>query len=334
VTSADQRAELLGRLDQLVARRRMPRLERLLSHPFATVANSVAMRAFNLLFSLGRSCQREVETFFGERMTIIVPSWYGEVYCYGATVDADAEVRLNKFLLRELAEGAVFFDVGACLGYFSLLASRIVGPAGRVHTFEPSPFLLPLLRRNVSGKPNVLVVGKATSKASGTTQFHIAPLPFIGTSSLRADWQTGLAADGQTRKTELVTVETVRLDDYCYSAGVFPDVIKLDVEGVEDDVLIGSDRLLRDKAPILVLELFPPLIESDRKALQILRGLGYEPYAIQDDGRLKALGYEALDPYLLELKARYRVIQDSINDFDNMVFKRSATGEGARHLLS
>lgn len=334
MTSADQRAELLGRLDQLVARRRMSRLERFLRHPFATVANSVAMRAFNLLFALGKSCQKEVGTFFGDRMGIVVPSWYGEVYCYGATVDADAEVRLNKLLLRELAEGAVFFDVGACLGYYSLLASKLVGPKGKVRTFEPSPSLLPLLRRNVGGKPNVQVVDKAMSKASGTTQFHIAPLPFIGTSSLRADWQTGLAANGQRRKTELVTVETVSLDDYCYATGVFPDIIKLDVEGVEDDVLIGSDRLLRDKAPLLVLEVFMPLIESDRKALQILRGLGYEPYAIQEDGRLKALTYEALEPYLAELKARYRVIQDSINDFDNMVFKRSPTGEGVRHLLS
>lgn len=326
MTPADQRTELLARLDRLVALRRMPRLERLARRPFATAWNSAASRALNLLFALGKSSRREARTYFGERMTVIVPSGYGEVYLYGATVDADAEVRLNKFLLRELAEGAVFFDIGACLGYYSLLAVKLVGPEGAVHTFEPSPALIALLRRNLGGKPNVRVVNKAVSGASGTVQFHVAPLPFIGTSSIRADWQP--------RKTEHVTAEATSLDDYCREAGVFPDVIKLDVEGVEDEVLRGGASLLRDKAPVLVLELFTPLIESDRKALGILRELGYRPHAIADDGRLKVLDYEGIDAYLADLKERYRLIQDSSNDFDNMVFTRNPPGEDGRRLLS
>ena len=293
----------------------MPRRRRLLRYPWATVANSAAMRAFNLMFSLGMSSQAEAETFFGERMNIIIPSGYGEIYCYGATVDADAEVRLNKLLLRELAEGGVFFDIGACLGYYSLFASHLVGPRGKVRAFEPSPSALPLLRRNLSGKPNVQIVDKALSRAAGSTQFHVAPLPFIGTSSLRSGWL------GQ-RKAELVTVETTCLDDYCYASGIFPDIIKLDAEGVEDDVLRGSGRLLREKAPLIVLEVLTPLIESDRNALRILEDLAYAPYAIQEDGRLRTLDYASLDAHLADLRARYRVVQDSPNDFDNMAFRR------------
>lgn len=326
MTPADRRAELLTRLDRLVTRRRMPRGERMLRHPFATAARSVSMRWLNLLFALGRSSQKDSLTFFGERMTVIVPSGYGEVYLHGATVDADAEVRLNKFLIRELAEGMVFFDVGACLGYYSLLASALVGPKGAVHTFEPNPTLISILRKNLGGKPNVHVVNKAMSGSSGTVEFHVAPLPFIGTSSIRADWQP--------RKTELVTAEATSLDDYCRSAGVSPDVIKLDVEGVEDRVLKGGEKLLREKPPVLILEVFTPAIESDRAALRLLRESGYEPHAIADDGSLKALDYEGMDKYLEELRVRYRAIQDSPNDFDNIVFKRKATGEEARRLLS
>lgn len=326
MTSADQRAELLGRLDRLVALRRMPRLERLARHPFATAVNSAAMRALNLLFAAGKSSRRKAETYFGERMTVIVPSGYGEVYLYGATVDADAEVRLNKFLLRELREGMVFFDIGACLGYYSLLASKLVGPKGAVHAFEPNPTLIPILRGNLGGKPNVHVIDKAMSGSSGSVEFHVAPLPFIGTSSIRADWQP--------RRTELVKAEATCLDDYCRDAGAVPDVVKLDVEGVEDEVLRGGSKLLREKAPVLVIELFTPLIESDRGALRMLRELGYEPHSVSDDGRLRALSYEGIDGYLAGLKERYRVIQDSDNDFDNMVFKRKAAGEDARHLLS
>ncbi|MBI4062113.1 MAG: hypothetical protein HY403_11880, partial [Elusimicrobia bacterium] len=125
MTEAVQRVDLQGRLDALVAFRRMSRSERLLRSPLGTLANSIRMRLFNLLFVLGKASEREARTFFGERMTVPVPSGYGDVYLYGATVDADAEMRLNKFLLRELAEGCVFFDVGACLGYYSLLAAAL-----------------------------------------------------------------------------------------------------------------------------------------------------------------------------------------------------------------
>lgn len=326
MTGADQRAALLKELDRLVALRRMPRLQRLLRHPFATAWNSAASRALNALFALGKSSRKKAETFFGSDMTVIVPSGYGEVYLYGATVDADAEVRLNKFLLRELEEGMTFFDIGACLGYYSLLAAALVGPKGAVHTFEPNPTLISLLRANLAGQPNVHVVHKAVSGASGSVEFHVAPLPFIGTSSIRAGWQT--------RKTELVTAEATSLDDYCRASGAYPDIIKLDVEGVEDEVLKGAEGLLREKPPVLVLEVFAPPIESDRNSLKLLQALGYEPFAIRDDGSLQALEYAGVEAHLAALRVRYRTIQDSINDFDNMVFKRKATGGSASGLLS
>lgn len=326
MTGADQRAALLEELDRLVALRRMPRLQRLARHPFATAVNSAAMRALNLLFSAGKSSRREAKTYFGERMTVIVPSGYGEVYLYGATVDADAEVRLNKFLLRELKEGMTFFDVGACLGYYSLLAAGLVGPKGAVHTFEPNPTLIEVLRGNLAGKSNVHVVHKAVSGASGPVEFYVAPLPFIGTSSIRSSWQP--------RRTDRVTAEATSLDDYCRASGAYPDVIKLDVEGVEDEVLKGAGSLLREKAPVIVLEVFAPPIESDRNSLALLSDLGYEPFAIRDDGSLQALAYAGVEEHLAGLRERYRTIQDSSNDFDNMVFKRKATGEGASRLLS
>lgn len=325
MTGADQRAALLRELDRLVAVRRMPRLERLARHPFVTAVNSAAIRTLNLLFAAGKSSRREALTFFGERMTVIVPSGYGEVYLYGATVDADAEVRLNKFLLRELKEGMTFFDIGACLGYYSLLAAKLVGPQGAVHAFEPNPTLIEVLRRNLAGRSNVHVVHKAVSGASGSVEFHVAPLPYIGTSSIRAGWQ---------RRTERVTAEATSLDDYCRASGAYPDIIKLDVEGVEDEVIKGAERLLRERPPVLVLEVFSPLIDSDRNSLRLLRELGYEPFAVRDDGTLKPLEYGGVEGHLAGLRERYRIIQDSSNDFDNMVFKRKTAGERASQLLS
>lgn len=317
IKRTDGRAELLLQADRIVKYRRLSWSRKLVSHPMTTVYNSIAMRALRLLFSWGISLHKDTVTFFGEHMTVLLPTGYNEIYLHGAAVDVDAEVRLTKFLLRHLGEGSIFFDVGACLGYYSLLGLRLVGGGGHVHAFEPSAPLISLLRRNLNGKPNALVIDKALSDVPGSTEFFVAPLPFIGTSSLRHDWQE--------RKTNIITVETIRLDDYCYSNRVFPDMIKLDVEGVEDRVLKGAERLLREKPPLIVMEVFTPLIESDRQAIQRLKELDYVPCAIQEDGKLQALGYRGIEPYLADIKTRYRVIQDSINDFDNLVFKQRSS---------
>ncbi len=290
----------------------MPRTRRLLRHPFSTLANSAKMRWVNAAFALGRTTTATARTYFGQTMRILLPTGYGEVWLYGATVDTDPEARLNKFLLRELNAGATFFDVGACLGYFSLLGAHLVGEKGRVVTFEPAPNLQPLLRRNL--ERHARIVPKAVSEASGTTTFHEAPAPWIGTSSLRGDWQ---------KNTREVTVETIALDDFCWNESVFPDVIKIDAEGVEDRVLAGAKRLLREKGPVIAVEVIMPLIGADRRALAILRACGYEPFAIEDDGSPRALTYEGIDAYLEQLKEKYRRVHDSGNDFDNLVFKKS-----------
>jgi FkbM family methyltransferase len=311
---AGLRDELIARLDRIVTRARLTRWEKLRRHPLSALYNSASIRLLYFLARWCRSFQRQAVTFFDERMTVLLPSGYGDVYTYGATMDSDAEVRLNKLLIRELKDGMTFFDVGACLGYYSLLASRLVGASGGVHVFEPSPPLLPVLRRNLDGKSNVRLVEQALDETPGQLTFYVAPFPFIGTSSLRSDWQ---------KRTEPVTVKTVRLDDYCWAAGAFPDVLKIDAEGTEDRILRGAKRLLGEKPPLIAMEVFLPLLDSDRRALRVLEDLGYIPYAIRDDGGLRALGYGAdLDAYLAGLKPRYLKVQQSVNDFDNLVFRR------------
>lgn len=308
------RAEALGRLDEAVRRRRMKRARRLLRHPFSTLYKSAAFRLVRALSSSGRRFVRSTRTVFGDRMRVIVPSADNDLWLNGAAVDSDAEARLARYFLLTLREGQVFFDVGACLGYYSLLAAGAVGPAGAVHAFEAASSVLPLLRDNVKGKPNAVVVEKAVSDKSGPADFFVAGAPFIGTSSLRGDWQE--------RPTQKTSVQTTSLDDYCFAKKAFPDVIKLDVEGVEDLVIEGMDRLLREKAPVIAMEVFFPLIDADQRALAALERRGYGMFAIEESGELRALAAAGLDAYFRELKARYAVVQDSPNDFDNLILRR------------
>ena len=110
------------------------------------------------------------------------------------------------------------FDVGAHVGYFTLMLSRLVGPNGHVFAFEPHPHNLAYLHRHLDLNEiqNVTVVAKAVSGKSGTATF-------------RGDDATGSLGDGA------MVVETCRLDDF-----PLPDFVKIDIEGGEHAALDAS----------------------------------------------------------------------------------------------
>jgi FkbM family methyltransferase len=293
----------------------MSKWDRLQKFPFATVRNSLKIRLAYLYWSwCGGYFTPTVDTFFSERITTVVPPQC-DIWVYGADIDIDAEARLSKFIIRNMREGGVFFDLGANVGYYSLLASKLVGATGCVHAFEPSPFLLSLLRVNLRGKTNTQVVGKAVSDKTETAQFFIPPLPIIGSASLRSDWEP--------HNMTATEVETISLDDYCRTRNVSPSFLKIDVEGMEDRVITGGAGLLGRQSPLIALEvLFNPIRDVYKNSFRLLEDFGYSPYAINEAGGLDTLGYKNLDDYFQELGRRYKIVHDSQNDFDNLIFMK------------
>lgn len=152
------------------------------------------------------------------------------------------------------------FDVGAHIGYYTLLFSRLVGPEGRVVAFEPSPRNLPVLRWHVArnGCANVQVEAVAVSDETGAARFA------AGTGS-----GTGRLAESGT-----VEVRTIRLDDYVDAGGPMPDVLKIDVEGAELAVLRGAVGVLRDARPAILLSTHGA--DVHRACIGLLREHGYE----------------------------------------------------------
>lgn len=160
---------------------------------------------------------------------------------------------------RLLRPGATVLDVGANVGYYTLLASVLVGDAGKVHAFEPEPKNAEFLRRHVriNARRNVTVEQAAVSDRAGTARFE------SGTGS-----GTGHLGDRGT-----LEVRTLRLDDYCARHALAPSAIKIDVEGAEMSVLHGARETLARHRPILFLSTHGP--EVHRAALAFLRELGY-----------------------------------------------------------
>jgi FkbM family methyltransferase len=157
--------------------------------------------------------------------------------------------RLIQALLRP---GMTFVDVGANIGYYTVLARRAVGATGSVYAFEPNPAVFPRLEENLRLNDllgQVQVRSQAVARASGEIRFYRSTVTDnSGLSSILPG--AGRAEEGEV-------VPCVSLDDFVatFPTGRSIDAMKIDVEGAELEVLAGASALLaRDDAPAIVFE--------------------------------------------------------------------------------
>ena len=180
---------------------------------------------------------------------------------------------VTQMFKKYLRPGMGVLDLGANIGYFSLLAASLVGPTGFVQSWEPAPLNVRALcaSRAVNGFENVEVVQAAAAEKNGLLQYF------------RNSINGSVAAVANANPDDLFTAETVmglRVDDF-----IPPDVpvgfIKIDVEGYEYKALLGARKTIERCRPIIVSEFAPPNLEdssgvSGREYLEFFVGLGYQ----------------------------------------------------------
>ncbi len=175
-----------------------------------------------------------------------------------------------QWAVRTLVQpGMVAYDVGANIGYVSLLLARRVGPQGRVYAFEALPANLDRLRQNVAYNSlgeRIVVVGGAVTDKRGPVRFLVHASGGMGKAE-------GSAGRPETYQTS-ISVDGFSLDEFIYEENhPAPHVVKIDIEGGEVLALPGMRRLLRTARPLILLELHGP--ESAQKAWEVLSEAGY-----------------------------------------------------------
>ena len=191
-----------------------------------------------------------------------------------------ARPALAPVLDAALAPGGVFADVGANLGLYTLWGARLVGAQGRVHAFEPVPKVRACLARSVglNGFGNVRIVAAGVGAEAGRTVLYQLPCASGVTSRYRESKQHG------------VEVDVTTLDAEFPHAAAPPDLVKVDVEGMEVEVLRGARRLLASSTPpLLVLEANVPCLAAAGTSYGELRLLlreagGYQLWALTPGG--------------------------------------------------
>lgn len=204
------------------------------------------------------------------------------IYKYGVHEEA-----LTRFLIEDVAfrPGDVVFDVGAHIGWYSLLLDRLLPPDGRVYALEPDPENFEMLQENVrlNGARKVTPLRRAVSDRRGTRWLYRYPSKNLGRHSLHP------VHDGGRVRTKATTLDRLRraLD----VEGRVPRLLKIDVEGHEEAVLRGAPETLR-ACPVVITEHAPGLLgraglEPDGVFRVLLRA-GFRPHRLEPDGAVPA----------------------------------------------
>jgi FkbM family methyltransferase len=229
------------------------------------------------------------------------------------------------FLRRTLREGDVFLDVGANVGYYSLVASQLVGP-GMVHAFEPIPENRGVLRETVerNGIGNIVICPMAVGNSRGTIGLY------VGAEDLgNSGWASIVPAQ---RRRSVVFVNTVTLDAYIAAQGIQRvRLVKIDVEGSEPGVIAGMARLIDgDAAPDILCEVNPWLLGQQgldsTSITKPLAAAGYEIYRLGASANMPVPPTEPIEQFMNILCTKRAAPEGSAASHTRLSRKQIASG--------
>jgi FkbM family methyltransferase len=202
-------------------------------------------------------------------------------------LDGYWESWITVALARTLRRGWHCLDVGANHGYYTLIMADAAGQEGRVAPVEPTPRLAELLRQtlDVNGFPGVAVVQEAASDADGKTLQLVVP----ARRSLNARISEVAGPTDARVQVRSVTIDTLTRD--------WPrvDLIKIDVEGAEEDVWEGMQRTIaRNPDLVLILELNVARYDDPRSFLRAIELAGFSLRYIDVDADVKNVTVDQL----------------------------------------
>ena len=198
------------------------------------------------------------------------------------------EPDMSKLIRKNLRKWDVFLDIGANIGYFSLLASSIVGNEGEVLAFEPSSKNFAELQKNIAlnNFSNISAIRHAVSNTATTKNLFYNPTN-PGGSSLVENLHSGKEGE---------SIETIVLDDFLGEKKI--DFIKMDIEGYEYFAILGMKKILSQNnlkmifeySPTFYEKLYPTdFAEKSVEMLDILAEVGFKLYYIDYRGHLKPI---------------------------------------------
>jgi FkbM family methyltransferase len=223
---------------------------------------------------------RRIEMVFFSRVASLIPTGVpvpimkgplrGKLWISGAAAGAGkglspvlnrAEPKQLEMARQWIGGGGICFDIGANVGLYTVLFSRY---ARFVYSFEPVPRNIRFLHRTVEINKcrNVTIVPLAVGDKLSMNSFSVESNFAIGRVDING----------------MQPVACTDIDSFCDKYKLFPDIIKIDVEGFEEEVIHGGRRILRERHPKLLLSLHS--FDLCRRCVLALKGIGYRNFIV------------------------------------------------------
>ena len=190
------------------------------------------------------------------------------------------EPNQTEIVKKYVHEGDIVVDIGAHVGYYTLLMAQLVGENGKVYSFEPDPVNFQLLKKSVeiNGFENVILIQKAVSNITDKVKLFLGD----NDSAINRIYDAKL---GDAK--ESIDVESIRIDEYFKENDELIDFIKIDSEGSEIKIINGMKQFLsRNQELVMMTEFFPFLIKKSgdepNQYLKSLEKSGFSLYNILD----------------------------------------------------
>ena len=251
-----------------------------------------------LAFLIRKPIKGKAKLFFGRDIIGFFPEpVFSYLYLYGFS-----EESLTQSVSKYLKKGMTFLDVGSHVGYYSVLASKLVGEKGEVFAFEPTPSTYELLYSNVKKFNNVSAFPLAAWSQTQDLNFLDYGPFYAGVNSytearMSAEYLKKAAPDK-------LRVKAVSLDDFCQAFRLKPDFVKIDAESAELSVLKGMPTVIKNDKPIISIEIGDKKVHSKNGSLACIKFLEKLVYLAYDmeDGRTKRH----------KLRASYYLVYDNL----------------------
>lgn len=193
------------------------------------------------------------------------------------------EEETTKLFSEILKEGMTVLDLGANIGYYSLLAGKQIGEKGKVFAFEPWHESFSLLQKNieVNGFKNIIPVAKAVSNQCGRQKLFLSNDPL----------EHHL---GRESGSKFIEIDVTSVDEFMEGRNIPVDLVKMDVEGAEMNVLEGMAETISKSPHIkIITEFVPEHLElnncSPSAFLEKLFSYGFKLYVINDEKHTREL---------------------------------------------
>ena len=193
----------------------------------------------------------------------------------------------SRFLKSQLKPGDVFLDIGANIGSYSMVASKIVGLQGEVHAFEPVARVFSKLMQNIELNKliNISANRNAVYETSGTLELYVSSKENEGMSSIfHHDTESG----------EVERVEAITIDEYIEKKNLKRvDMIKIDIEGAEWFALRGMQNTINLFKPLILMEVSDDVMLNGpfkgKDIFDLMKSMNYTMKGIDREGRLVEL---------------------------------------------